>query len=393
MAYVKRVVYPRISGTFDGWLSFEQDVRRHVEAVRLLADSYRVPNNLKNRQSVLYHGQWTSDGGWILHPQEAGFDTAWVPAFALQLESFRSRRLPLSKFNRVGASKGDFAATLVRAALDQALGGYRTPDRTRFSVLLHSWLDDLGALFTSIPAPTFTIASVAPAAQSLASYRVDRRKSKRPDDILFWDVNRRMAGAFTEDETIWAPAFKQQLDAFLLPPRTRDVRRIDEWTQSGWTGLTDRLETAAERPALDQLLGGFRLAARLGLSPAYLQWTDPGAWLSQFSLFDAALWPGIGDLLGSFRSEPGRHLDVRRQDTTFDAWLATEPLFSIPDFTAPHGGLANSYRMAGRRVTMDLFGGEWQHDMAWLRDVLGLPDPAPDTRRPHRRLLVMGVGR
>ena len=378
MAYVKRVVFPRDAGTNDGWLSYEQDVRRHVESVRLLADSYRVQER-RNRQTVLYHGQWAGDDGWILHPQAAGFDSAWVPAFSQLAESFRSKRLPLSKFNRVGAAKAEFAATLVRAALDQSLGGFRTPARPGFSLLLHSWLDDLGAIFTNIPAPTFTIAGVAPTAQLLNAYRVDRRKSRRPADVLFWDVNRRMAGAFTEDTTIFVPALDQLLGGFRSGDRKRlDVRR-QEWGSPAATTFQDLLDVAARRPALDQLLSGFRVESRIGLSVAYLQWTDPGAWLSHFATFDEALWPGIGDLLGSFRSAPGRRLDVRRLDTTFDAWLATAPTFSVPGFTAPHGALSTSYRMADPRVTMDAWRSEWIHDLGWLKGVLDLTEPEPFT--------------
>lgn len=384
--YIRRVVYPREtnSGLNEGWLGFEARIRIHAEPQAQQAGSFRLGPR-RHRFSVYHHGFWQDQLGWIVHPQAAGFNTAWVPAFAQQLESFRTRRPPHIRPNRVGGVRERVDPTTVVAALDQLLGGFRTPARDRFSLAHHSWVDDAAAILANVP----EVAFVSAFEQLLASYVAPRRKA-HPRDLLLWDVNRRMAGAFSEDPTIFAPATDQLAESLILRRRRGlDVRQHDFY-QEGWLSVFERDDTAVQRPAQDQLLASFRVDRRARYSPWHLDSYDLGSWLSHFSTFDETLWPPIGDLLGSFRSAQGARLDVRRQDAPFDAWLSTEPIFAVPLFAPALQGLAEGFRSPSRRATMDLYGSEWQHDLAWLKETLALEDIVRQSSL--RRLLLMGVG-
>jgi len=373
----KRLDVRRLDVPQHAWLSYIPElVTRHVHPAAHLAAGFRVPAR-GQRDSLYYHGRWEDDGAW--QALASAIPDAYVPSFwpalDLLLQSYRSRRFPHIRPYRHGHLPRRFDATQTHASLAQLLGGYRPPARSRFNPAYHSWLDDAAGIFATVPEVAFEAAFE----QLHASYITPRRKA-RPHDLLLWDVNRRFAGAFTEDVTLSVSAADQLLKSYRsITHRRLDVRAF-EWLQDGWTGFVERdIDASARRPALDQLLAGFRVAGRARLSPSHHDWLDVGSWIAG-SAFDPAFWPAIGDLLGVFRSDPGRRLDVRRLDTLFDAWLATAPTIVVPLFAPALAGLADVYRAADRRVTLDVLRNEWGgQDLSWLHDVLGLVDAEPIT--------------
>lgn len=369
----------RLDSVVDGgWLGyFTEMVPRHMAGIAQELSGYRLPER-GDRRSGYYH-RWEDDGTWRFTAAQPAstYQVAFYPALDQSLQSFRLRRLPQNRPKRYGSVSSTSDPTLIGVVADFQGGSFRMPDRARFSYAHHGWLD-LGAnIWTNIPNVIFTAAYD----QSWESYGTPKRRT-RGDESL-WNAVSRAAAAFPEDPRIWAPAFAHLTESFrVTAPTGLDVWRSVADPGFGWLSYLDLVEAIPrQRPALEQALASFRMGRRAAPTPVLADWPDLGAWLSQFSMFDPARWAAIGALLDVYRMGDRERTDVRRLDLPHDGWISTAPTLVVPTWTGAFIGLAEGFRVPARRVSMDWTRAEWMHDLAWLKEPLGLIEPEPTAGR------------
>jgi hypothetical protein len=378
---IKKIVYPRALPERTDWLSNIANQARFAIPGANQRHGF-IPE--KRKQSLLMY-QTPTDTGWIFNSiPVTTYTPALFPAIESQTRSFRVARPAFSKPGRSGGPRSqDSTLAFVAAASNQLINSFLMRQRQLFNPRFHNWQDDLGHTFFH---NTYRVEYWAAIAQ-LVGERTPLPNSRKRGLENLWNAHSRSVAVLFEDVEILAAIVSQQLQRIDFAKRRKPIQTAASDAGIFYVELAAAI--ARQSAAHDQLMKSFRTVQR---PPYRHEWLDPLGWVFAAAAFDPAhSWAAIGDLLNSFIVGSRPKLDVRRGDTPLDAWMAFNTEINIPSLAGAYAALFNSFRLADRRITMDLRRVDPFPAFSWLHDVLNLEDAPHTQNRAHWRQIAGAV--